>query len=144
MHQEFKKFKVIIDTNILISFLIGGTLKDLPILLDQNRLSIITSDEQIEELLEVVGRKKFQKYFTKPKIEEFLKLFEEKSQITKLKTKLEICRDKKDNYILSMAIDSGTDYLITGDKDILTLNKIGKTMVITYLDFNTMFNKNST
>lgn len=142
MKQGSIKYKVIIDTNILISFLIGKALKGLPTLLDQNKISIITTDEQIKEFIAVVSRKKFQKYFSRQDIEEFLRLFEEKSQIVELKTKQDICRDPKDNYLISLAVDSKSDFLITGDKDIIILKKIGQTEIISYTDFYRVINKN--
>ena len=139
MKQAITKFSVIIDTNIIISFLIGRTLKSLPILLDKNKVTIISTDEQIKELLEVVSRKKFQKYFSLTNIEEFLKLFEEKSQIVKLKTNQTICRDLKDNYLINLAIDSKADFLISGDNDILILKRIGSTEIISYTSFTNIF-----
>jgi uncharacterized protein len=44
-------------------------------------------------------------------------------------------RKKKDNFLLSLAIDSNATYLLTGDKDLLVVNKIGKTKIITVSQF---------
>lgn len=33
------------------------------------------------------------------------------------------CRDTKDNFLLSLVVDSKSDYLVTGDSDLLTLKK---------------------
>ena len=52
-----------------------------------------------------------------------------------LKTKVELCRDLKDNYLISLAIDSIADLLITGDNDLLVLNKIENTRIIRFSDF---------
>ena len=57
--------KLIIDTNIWISFLIGKNLKGLHYFLQDNRFQIITSNEQISELIDVLSRPKLQKYFSK-------------------------------------------------------------------------------
>lgn len=46
-----------------------------------------------------------------------------------------ICRDEKDNFLLALAKDSGADYLITGDKDLLILKTIEKTKILTIVDF---------
>lgn len=56
--------KLIIDTNIWISFLIGKSLKGLQYFLQDNRFQIITSNEQISELVDVLSRPKIQKYFS--------------------------------------------------------------------------------
>ncbi len=56
--------KLIIDTNIWISFLIGKSLKGLQYFLQDNRFQIITSNEQISELVDVLSRPKLQKHFS--------------------------------------------------------------------------------
>jgi len=68
--------KLIIDTNIWISFLIGKSLKGLQYFLQDNRFQIITSNEQISELVDVLSRPKLQKYFSKEQVIDFLKLIE--------------------------------------------------------------------
>jgi len=48
-----------------------------------------------------------------------------------------ICRDPKDNFILECAVISDADLIITGDKDLLSLESFGATEIITprqYLD----------
>ena len=44
---------------------------------------------------------------------------------------VKICRDPKDDFLLSLALDSKAEYLITGDKDLLELEKVGTTKIIT-------------
>lgn len=56
--------------------------------------------------------------------EPFIDLIEVESIVT-------ICRDPKDNFLLALAKDGKADYLITGDNDLLVLNKFGKTKIIT-------------
>ena len=58
-----------------------------------------------------------------------------KSELIALQTKTTICRDAKDNYLVSLAIDSKADYLVTGDLDLLELKNIGTTIVIKFTDF---------
>jgi len=41
----------------------------------------------------------------------------------------------KDNFLLELAIDSKSDYIITGDNDLLELKIFYKTRIITYTDF---------
>ncbi|MFN8431438.1 MAG: putative toxin-antitoxin system toxin component, PIN family [Spirosomataceae bacterium] len=41
----------------------------------------------------------------------------------------------KDNFLLSLAVDSMADYLITGDKDLLELVNINKTKILTMSQF---------
>jgi len=46
----------------------------------------------------------------------------------------------KDNYLLSLAIDSNADFLITGDNDLLILSRIENTKIIKYSDFEKIIN----
>lgn len=52
-----------------------------------------------------------------------------------LKANLVGSRDSKDNFLLSLSLDSNADYLITGDMDLLVLKKSGSTQIITLRDF---------
>lgn len=134
-------YKIIVDTNVWISFLIGKSLKGLQYHIDNKKLSIITCDEQFQELIQVFKKSKLKKYFTVEQIDEFLELISESSENVSLKTKIELCRDPKDNYLISLAVDSNADYLITGDTDLLELVKVENTKMIKYSDFDNLMKK---
>jgi len=138
--MESKSFKVIVDSNVWISFLIGKSLTGLQYHINSGLFAIISCEEQLQELKDVFRKPKIKRYFNDDQILEFFELLDESSKNVTLKTKIDICRDSKDNYLLSLAIDSNADYLITGDNDFLTLNKIGKTKIIRYIDFENLVN----
>lgn len=139
MKKENRFHKVIIDSNIWISFLIGKNLTGLQYFIDEQKIKIITCNEQRAELAEVFKKAKLRKYFSKYQIIEFFELLDESSECIKLITHSDLCRDPKDNYLVSLAIDSNADYLITGDKDLLELNSIENTKIIKYTDFEKNF-----
>ena len=114
MKKVDKPFRIIVDSNIWISFLIGKSLKGLQNYIDAKKVLIITSTEQIQELAEVFQKPKIKRYFTTEQVTEFFELLDESSVYVNLKTKTNFCRDVKDNYLLSLAIDSNADFLITG------------------------------
>jgi len=41
----------------------------------------------------------------------------------------------QDNFLLNLAIDGKAEFLITGDKDLLTLKKVGGTRIMLMADF---------
>lgn len=131
-----KSYKIIVDSNIWISFLIGKNLKGLQNQIDSKFIKIITCHEQLLELSEVFKKPKIKKYFSTEQIIEFFELLDESSEEFVLKTKTNLCRDPKDNYLVSLAIDSEADFLITGDKDLLEMNRIEETIVLNYSDFD--------
>ena len=130
-----KTDRVVIDTNLWISFLITKDLKTLDVRVKTRKIKIIFSLELIEEFLSVAHRPKFKKYFSKEDIEQLIDLFEFYGEIAQVKSKIELCRDPKDDFLLSLAIDSKADNLITGDNDLLDLRTIGKTKIITMTDY---------
>ncbi len=127
--------KVILDTNLWISFLISKRLDFIDELLFKGKIKLVFSKELIEEFLSVAQRQKFAKYFSDNNISELLKLFDKYGKLINISTKVEICRDAKDNFLLNLAIDGKADYLITGDADLLAIIKIKKTKIITWSDF---------
>lgn len=116
--------KVILDTNLWISFLITNDFSQLDNILFTRKAKLIFNGELMEEFVNVVSRPKFQKYFTFREIEEVLEIIEEFSEYIKIKSEIDLCRDKKDNFLLSLAKDSNADFLITGDKDLLEIKNI--------------------
>ena len=131
-------YRVIIDTNIWISFLIGKSLTGLVDHLNSGRVRIILCQFQIDELILVLTRPKFQKYFSSSDITEFLELLEQVSDVIEILSDVKVCRDPKDNFLLSMAADGRADYLITGDLDLLEIDTFQATRIISYQVFEDM------
>lgn len=133
--------KIVIDTNIWISFLIGKTLKKLKDLIFEEKVIILTSEEQIEEVIAVLQRNKFKKYFNNNDIEELLYLIYKTCKIVDIKERVNICRDKKDNFILDIAINGKADYIVTGDKDLLILSSFRGTKIITFSEYDNILSR---
>ncbi len=68
--------KVILDTNLWISFLIPKRLDFIDELLFERKIRLIFSKELIDEFLSVAKRPKFEKYFSDNKITDLLRLFD--------------------------------------------------------------------
>jgi putative PIN family toxin of toxin-antitoxin system len=134
-------YKIIIDTNVWISFLIGKSLLGLQNFIDSEFIKIVSCNEQLEELSQVFKKSKIKKHFSKEQITEFFELLDEVLENVAIKTQTNLCRDPKDNYLLALAIDSNADFLITGDKDLLEITKIGNTRIIKFIDFDKIINK---
>jgi putative PIN family toxin of toxin-antitoxin system len=130
-----KADKIIIDTNLWISFLITKNFRKLDSKIKARAIRIVFSLELIEEFLTVINRPKFKKYFDKRDTETLIDLFDVYGEIFEIKSKVDLCRDKKDNFLLALAKDSQADYLITGDKDLLELKVLGATKIILISDY---------
>jgi len=55
-----------------------------------------------------------------------------------VKSNVNECRDAKDNFLLSLAKDGKADYLITGDKDLLTIKEFEGTIITNISGFRKM------
>jgi uncharacterized protein len=127
-----KPIKVIIDTNLWISFLIGKQLSSLKSLLVKGTIQPIFSQQILDEIILVTQRQKLKRYFVSDKVLELIDFLKELGLLVETHSKVSLCRDVKDNYLLALAKDSESDYLITGDSDLLILENFEGTQILTY------------
>ena len=130
-----KRDRVILDTNLWISFLITKNYSKLDKLLFSGNCLLIFSKELIDEFISVANRPKFRKYFSPTDLENIIEAIDEYAEFVDVKSATTICRDPKDNFLLSLSMDGQADYLLTGDNDLLVLKKINKTKIITIAEF---------
>lgn len=127
--------KVIFDTNVWISFLIGKRLSFLNEYLANGEIQISTTEQLIIEIKEVTRRKKLKKYFSSKSVAELIDLLETIADKVKIKPTHFINKDPKDNFLLDLIDFSKADYLVTGDKDLLEHNPFKTAKIITPTDF---------
>ena len=127
--------KIIIDTNLWISYLISKNYKWIDNLIINHNYRLVFSQELIDEFLSVAKRPKIKKYFTSEDLEKLIKLFDKYGFYYKVTSTIILCRDSKDNFLLSLAKDSKANYLLTGDSDLLELKNVGRTQILTATDF---------
>ncbi|WGZ96456.1 MAG: putative toxin-antitoxin system toxin component, PIN family [Candidatus Thiothrix putei] len=70
------------------------------------------------ELEEVIWREKFDRYFSTEKRQNFLNNMRRVGLFYEIGETVELCRDKKDNPFLDVALAGKADCLITGDADL--------------------------
>ena len=136
------KLRCIFDTNTVISDLLFKTsLPGRAFYFAMSNSTILASIETVEELVEVINRRKFDKYLTTEEREEFLDSFLVKVELMEVLDSAQICRDSKDDKFLNLASSGRADYIVTGDDDLLVLGTYGTTQIINprdFLDFFTM------
>lgn len=131
--------RIIIDTNIWVSFVISDKLNLLDNLLFQNKVVLLFSEELIDEIKLTFEKPKLKKFIkNKSSIEDMFSKFEDFIELVDIETEVNVCRDRDDNFLLSLAKDGNANVLITGDNDLLVLNPYEEIEIITIKDF---FNK---
>ncbi|NMG60715.1 putative toxin-antitoxin system toxin component, PIN family [Geitlerinema sp. P-1104] len=113
---------IVIDTNVLISAVLSPkkTARKALNRIYQN-FKIGQSEETYQELATRIYKRKFDKYISDEGRKDFLRVVKHYSRFFEVESQIEICRDIDDNKFLELAIDSKAVFLITGDKDLLSL-----------------------
>ena len=135
MNADNPKIRVIFDTNVWISFLIGKRLSGMKQYISDREITIVITAQLLEELEEVTKKNRLQKYFNRNKVAELIHLLETIALNYEITHQYFDCRDPKDNFLLDLAAISKADYLVTGDRDLLSLNPFEKTIILTPSDF---------
>ena len=130
-----KPLKLIIDTNLWISFIISNKQSLLDSLLFTEEARLLFSAELIGEIQRTITKPKLKKIFGTNALEKMLSTFEPFIDFIEVESIVSVCRDLKDNFLLALAKDGKADYLLTGDKDLLELKKFGKTKIKTITTF---------
>jgi uncharacterized protein len=130
-----KPLKVIIDTNLWISFIISNKKSLLQPYLINEKIRLLFSNELLIEIQETIKKPRLKKYFGTNALQEMLTAFEPFIDLIEVASIVTVCRDSKDNFLLALAKDGKADYLLTGDKDLLELVQFGNTRIETIAVF---------
>jgi uncharacterized protein len=129
-----RKIKVILDTNIWVSFLISKSLAKLDKFIIDGKVKLIFSDESLAEFVEVISRKKLKKYFSQSDVVELFEFMHKYGTVVNVQSEINKCRDPDDNFLLALAKDGKANYLVTGDNDLLVMKRFLKTEIIKIQD----------
>ncbi len=132
-----KKPKAVIDTNIFISALLGSS--NAGKILDKftdAKFDLLISKDILNELIDVISRKKFSNIFHPEDIKRLIGLLETDARIVIPEDNIfPACRDPEDYIILACAAKGKADYIITGDSDLLEISPFRRIKIITPSQF---------
>lgn len=131
------KSRIVVDTNLWISFLLTKDVSRLDQFFADKQLTLLFSQELLDEFIEVARRPKFKKYFSLADLEELIIHIRAKAEFITVTSLVELCQDSKDNFLLSLALDGKATHVLTGDKDLLVLGQLGKTKILSISEFTT-------
>lgn len=142
-----KLLKVVVDTNLFVSGLIikRGYPSELLSKWKSKSFILLISYKQRDELIDVLTRPKIaQRYqLSNRQAAAVVFLIDTTAVQVPLKRKLPVAvRDPKDEHILAAALGGEADYLVTGDEDLLVLNKseaLGNLSIISVAEFLKLF-----
>ena len=115
--------KVVLDANVIISAAFGGKpLEAVVRALEDHEVYLSrTIERELQEVISGLSKKltKEQILFIREKFEQLLSLAKRIS----VSTDVVLSRDPKDDHYLSLCKEAGAEFLVTGDKDLLSLSQ---------------------
>ena len=131
--------RAILDTNLLVSYLLThrppiATLID--DLLATDEFAMVTAAELLAELDRVLRYPKLQRYYTDEQRTRFVALVLALSTVVDLpETIPRICRDPGDDQLIACAVVGDADVIVSGDNDLLALERVGEIPILTAAQF---------
>lgn len=131
----------VIDTNNLISAALIPTSTSRKALEKAITLGkIAIAPNTLDELLDVIFRKKLDKYFIDNNERlVIVNILEANAVLFSPEISIDDCRDKKDNKFLELAITVKASCIITGDTDLLVLHPFRNIPILNAVDFINTF-----
>ena len=130
--------KVVLDANIIVSFLLtrGPTISLIMEAWNKNSFTLLTSKEILSEIDDVLARLISKGLIQPAYARAMMVRLRKDSQLIEPSLEVNLSPDKKDNRYLSCAIEGHADYLVSGDtKHLLPLKSIGSTLIISPVQF---------
>jgi putative PIN family toxin of toxin-antitoxin system len=133
--------RAVFDTNILVSYLLThrppvATLID--VYVAREDVVMVTAPELLEELDRVLRYPRLQRYYSEEERTRFVALLMALSEVVELpETIPQICRDPDDDRILACAVVGGADVIVSGDDDLLVLDRVSDISILSAAEFLT-------
>lgn len=136
--------KVLIDANVFLSYLLSpsltSTISTVVTACFTTEIEVLAPPELIAEITEKLATKRyFRERVPQEKIDRFI---QQLTSLAELPPPLEAIdsygRDPKDDYLIAYGVVNDTDYVVTGDADLLVLREIGKLKIAAPADFLTI------
>ena len=127
--------RVVLDTNVTIAaFFWKGYPRIIYDLIREKKLVMLLSSDMEKEFIRVLGYPKFG--LTSKEIPPFVRNLRSNAELVETKSKISfISEDPTDNIFLECALDGNADYIISGDKHILDLEKYKNIQIVKPKEF---------
>jgi putative PIN family toxin of toxin-antitoxin system len=99
--------------------------------------SILLSQATAQELQNVLGRPRFERYVRLATRRRFLAALLRRATLVEVNQSFHVCRDPRDDKFLELAVAGHASFIVTGDKDLLALNPFHGVPILTPAEFLT-------
>ncbi len=131
--------RAVLDSNVLVSYLLThrppmATLLDYHLARDD--FVLVTAPELLAELDRVLGYSKLQRYYTEQDRTLFVAMIMALGDVAELPEMIpRISRDPDDDRVIACAVAGEADVIVSGDEDLLALNRVGDIPILTAARF---------
>ena len=126
--------RIVLDTNVLVSLILGGTLGALVDYRDEDRFQVIASATVVSEYAAVLARPKFG--LPSETVEAIVAYIQRKAEfVIPSETLRVISADPKDNMFLECAVSGQVDQIVSGDPHLNALRNFRNIPIVTLRDF---------
>lgn len=128
--------RITLDTNVLVSAFIskhGHPANLLEIALTLAGIELVLSKPILAELQDVLSRQEVKARFlyTERDVNKILRTLSKSAKIQPIKSHFRVVKeDPNDNFVIGTAYDGKTDYIVSGDRHLLTLGKFRGTKIV--------------
>lgn len=119
------KTRVVLDANVIVSFLLtrGETISSIFDSWDKEEFDLLISKEIFEEIKNVLEYEKIKRLINPWEKAALLEKLKLQAEFVKIKTKLDVLPDSKDNKYLECAVGGMADFIVSGDRHLLNLKE---------------------
>jgi putative PIN family toxin of toxin-antitoxin system len=124
--------RLVLDTNALVSRLLLPA--SIPAQAARKAIDsgqLLISEATMLELVEVLGRPKFDRYISLADRQQFLQLLGRIAELVPVIHTVRACRDPKDDKFLEAALNGNASLIVTGDADLLVLHPFQDIAILT-------------
>jgi putative PIN family toxin of toxin-antitoxin system len=127
--------RLVLDTNVVLSGLLFPGAIPSQALLKAQKATILASEATLLELVEVIGRGRFDRYVEAGIRQRLLAEYMKTTERVEIYHSIRACRDVKDDKFLELAVDGRANAIVTGDNDLLALHPFRGIPILTPADY---------
>jgi putative PIN family toxin of toxin-antitoxin system len=134
------KDRVVIDTNVYISYLINNKTFDLLSFFINHEITIYSSEEIWTEFFSVT-KKKYIKERIPATFYKDKAIYKDATEVITIDKTFNRATDSDDNFLFDIAFQSKSYYLITEERALLNMKHVGRIQIVNFSAFKKLFLK---
>jgi len=136
------QLRIVLDTNVLVSAMLSpSSASGIALRIGVALCTLMASEATLNEAEDVFLRPKFDRYISPQSRVKFLEDYREALEIVPALSRVEACRDSRDDKFLELAVDGKADLIVTGDEDLLSMHSFGGIRILNPHQFLALLNE---